>query len=113
MTTSQNLEKLKQLLAELFQLDQADLDFGIYRIMNAKRAEIMRFLENDPLSQVREALGAYQHESRSAILAELEQAKEQARMLGFADPIQAPKVKELLLRAVANEENGKLIIRCP
>jgi len=101
MTTSQNLEnlkKLKQLLAELFQLDQADLDFGIYRIMNAKRAEIMRFLENDLLPQVREALGAYQHESRSAILAELEQAKEQARMLGFADPIQAPKVKELQAR---------------
>ena len=34
---SAKLDKLRRLLAELFQLDQADLDFGIYRIMNAKR----------------------------------------------------------------------------
>ena len=33
-------EKLSALLKELFQLDQADLDFGIYRIMNQKRDEI-------------------------------------------------------------------------
>ena len=32
-----NLEKFRDLLKELFQLDQADLDFGIYRIMNARR----------------------------------------------------------------------------
>jgi adenine-specific DNA-methyltransferase len=32
-----NLEKLTKVLAEIFQLDQADLDFGIYRIMNQKR----------------------------------------------------------------------------
>jgi adenine-specific DNA-methyltransferase len=44
MTMSDNLERLKRLLAELFQLDQADLDFGIYRIMNTKREEIIRFL---------------------------------------------------------------------
>ena len=29
-----NLNKLKTILREMFQLDQADLDFGIYRIMN-------------------------------------------------------------------------------
>jgi adenine-specific DNA-methyltransferase len=47
--------KLKTKLAELFQLDQADLDFGIYRIMNARRDEINQFLESDLLPQVREA----------------------------------------------------------
>ena len=46
------VEKLKAKLAELFQLDQADLDFGIYRIMNAKRDEITRFLDRDLLPQV-------------------------------------------------------------
>ena len=50
---SANLDKLKRLLSELFQLDQADLDFGIYRIMNAKREEITRFLESELLPQVR------------------------------------------------------------
>ena len=39
--------------------DQADLDFGIYRIMNAQEAgdEITKFLDRDLLPQVREALG--------------------------------------------------------
>lgn len=33
-------KKLATLLKELFQLDQPDLDFGIYRIMHAKAGEI-------------------------------------------------------------------------
>lgn len=33
---SQKYEKLKTLLKELFQLDQPDLDFGLYRVMHAK-----------------------------------------------------------------------------
>lgn len=40
-------EKLKSILREMFQMDQADLDFGIYRIMNARRAEIERFLDHE------------------------------------------------------------------
>ena len=39
-----NLAKFKKLLSELFMLDRADLDFGIYRIMNSKREEITRSL---------------------------------------------------------------------
>ena len=50
-----SFDKLKLKLSELFQLDQADLDFGIYRIMNARRHEINRFLEKNLLPQVREA----------------------------------------------------------
>jgi adenine-specific DNA-methyltransferase len=95
---SQNLEKLRNLLAELFQFDQADLDFGIYRIMNAKRAEITRFLEKDLLPEVRNALSAYEEENRAVLQEELKKAEEQARALGFGDPTQAPKVKELQAR---------------
>jgi adenine-specific DNA-methyltransferase len=98
MPMSQNLERLKRLLAELCQLDQAELDFGLYRIMNTKREEIVRFLANDLLPQVREVLSAYERESRAALQAELEKAKEQAKSLGFEDPAQAPKVKELEAR---------------
>ncbi len=43
---SQKDEKLKTLLQELFQLDQPDLDFGLYRVMHAKSAEVSQFLEN-------------------------------------------------------------------
>ena len=92
---SQNLEKLKSLRDELFQFDHAELDFGIYRIMNARRKEIERFINDDLLPQVRAVLSAYECESRSVLQAELEKAKKQAKDLGFEDPSQAPKVKEL------------------
>jgi hypothetical protein len=55
--STQAYDKFKVLLAELFMFDQADLDFGIYRIMNAKRDEITRFLDNDLLPQINVALG--------------------------------------------------------
>ena len=56
---SQKYEKLKTLLKELFQLDQPDLDFGLYRIMHAKSAEVMQFLAKDLLPQVKEAFSLY------------------------------------------------------
>ncbi|MGC8669492.1 MAG: site-specific DNA-methyltransferase, partial [Chthonomonadales bacterium] len=93
-----NVKRLKSLLEEMFQLDQAELDFGIYRVMNTKREEIIRFLDEDLLPQVRQVLGDYEHESRSALEGELEKAREQAKALGFEDPAQTPKVKELQAR---------------
>jgi adenine-specific DNA-methyltransferase len=94
MTMSQNLERLKRLLAEVFQLDQAELDFGIYRIMNTKREEIVRFLDRDLLPQVRDTFQAYEAENRDAVEAELAEAIEKAKELG-ADPETLPRVKEI------------------
>jgi adenine-specific DNA-methyltransferase len=56
---SQKYEKLKTLLQELFQLDQPDLDFGLYRVMHAKSAEVSQFLDKDLLPQVQAAFGQY------------------------------------------------------
>ena len=44
---NENQIKFQSLLRELFQFDSADLDFGIYRIMNHKRAVIERFITTD------------------------------------------------------------------
>jgi hypothetical protein len=44
MSPQTNLEKLQRLLRDMFQFDCADLDFGIYRIMNYKRDVIERFI---------------------------------------------------------------------
>ena len=49
-------QQLKEKLQELFQMDHADLDFGIYRIMNTKREEITRYLDNDLLVQIENSL---------------------------------------------------------
>lgn len=43
--TSQTRARFQHLLTELFQFDSADLDFGIYRIMNHKRDAIQRFID--------------------------------------------------------------------
>jgi len=53
------LSKLLTLLKELFQLDQPDLDFGFYRVMHAKSAEVTQFLEKDLLPQVKAAFAQY------------------------------------------------------
>ena len=42
---SEQLQQLKAIFHEIFQLDQADLDFGIYRIMRQKRAEVDGYLD--------------------------------------------------------------------
>ncbi len=46
--------KLQDLLRELFQLDLADLDYGIYRIMKQRRAEIEAFIQKGLLDAVAE-----------------------------------------------------------
>ena len=46
----------QKLLRELFQFDCADLDFGIYRIVNRKREVIERFITNDLPKAVPEQL---------------------------------------------------------
>ncbi|OQB98190.1 MAG: putative methyltransferase [Spirochaetes bacterium ADurb.Bin110] len=92
---NQKYEKLKNLLQELFQLDQPDLDFGIYRIMHAKSAEVMKFLDEDLLPQVEAAFAQYKTADKSELEAQYRRAIEQAKELGFSNPEEAPKVKEL------------------
>ena len=91
---SQKFEKLRTLLKELFQLDQPDLDFGLYRIMHAKSAEVTQFLDKDLLPQVQQAFGLYKTSDKADLGKELAKAIEQALSLG-ADPETLPKVKEL------------------
>ena len=98
---SQRYEKLKALLKELFQLDQPDLDFGLYRIMHAKGAEVTQFLEVDLLPQVKQAFSLYKTADKSELGKELSKAIEQAEALG-ADPESLPKVKELRSK-IAND----------
>ena len=46
-TPKTHVEKFQHLLRELFQFDSADLDFGIYRIMNYKRDAVEKFIAED------------------------------------------------------------------
>jgi adenine-specific DNA-methyltransferase len=101
--TDRNFDRFRALLRELFMFDQADLDFGIYRIMNAKRDEITRFLDRDLLPQVREALGELEQANRFALEADLARAIEQAKALG-AEPESLPRVRELRQQIAAKAD---------
>ena len=94
---SQRYEKLKTLLKELFQLDQPDLDFGLYRVIHAKSAEISQFLDQDLLPQVKDAFALYRSADKEEIEKDLGKAIAQAHELG-TDPETTQKVKGLRAR---------------
>lgn len=98
---SNKYEKLKSLLMELFQLNQPDLDFGIYRIMHARSKEIAQFLDTDLLPQVKASFAAYQPADKVAIQKELDKVINAVKEADM-DPEQSPKVKELRAK-LANE----------
>lgn len=89
---STHYNSLVKKLKELFQMDQADLDFGIYRVMNAKRDEIDKFLNEDLLPTVRSTLTAAGKSQE--LVKELDAAIKNAQELGV-DPDLVPKVKKL------------------
>lgn len=61
-------------LKEIFMMDHAELDFGIYRIMNQKHKDIERFLDAQLLPQVNEVLqeGAADAQNIKKRMAEIE-----------------------------------------
>ena len=65
-------EKVKRLLKELFQFDTQDLDFGIYRIMNFKRKEIEKFIEEDIMKAAEEEFKEYARVGMADLQKEIE-----------------------------------------
>ena len=106
-TNPAKFTKLVTLLKELFQLDQPDLDFGIYRIMHAKAGEVTQFLERDLLPQVKEAFAQYQSADGAELKKKLEQMVAQLAEAGV-DPEAAPKVKELREQLKGSVDIGAL-----
>ncbi|WP_240125329.1 hypothetical protein [Thermomonas alba] len=98
---SQKYEKLKTLLKELFQLDQPELDFGIYRILHARSAEVTQFLDKDLLPQVKQAFAQYRTADKAELEKELAKAIEAAQALGV-DPESTQKVKDLRARLASD-----------
>ena len=82
MAQTENQKKLLKILNEIFQLDQSDLDFGIYRIMNTKSKEINEFLDKDLISSVSKAFSS---NDNSSIQKELDDKVKSFREDGFTE----------------------------
>ena len=107
LSPSPRFKKLRDVLSELFQFDQADLDFGIYRIMNAKRDEITSFLDDDLLPQVQTELGKLAGGNRAELEAKLKQETENTLRYG-GDPDKSQPVQELRRQLAAAADLGAL-----
>ncbi len=87
-------QELVAKLREIFQIDRPELDFGIYRILNARAGEINDYLQNRLAEKVQTALhqgGAAQQEQ---VAHELKEKEAQYQADGI-DPATVPKVQEL------------------
>ena len=78
---NESTQKLKQLLRTLFQFDVAELDFGIYRIMNYKRREIESFIENDLIRAIEREFEKYKALNQQELLKKIERSREEIRKL--------------------------------
>lgn len=89
-----NYDQFRDKLREIFMMDHAELDFGIYRIMNQKRDEINTFLDKTLLPQVKKILGGSNTDAAKALQQELDKAVKQCGDLEI-DPNTNKKVIEL------------------
>jgi len=102
---SQKQQKLLSLLRELFQLNQPDLDFGLYRIMHAKAREIEHFLEHDLLQVIQQRLGGSKAEKVAQAKANYERERQNAVDYG-GNPDTAPKAMQALAEYQAVQQQS-------
>lgn len=90
-----NQKKLMSILREMFQFDQSDLDFGIYRIMRMKRDEVNRFIEEDLPTQITDGLKELAGLDSAADIAAIDKQIADTKAAHLSDAIKAAAVAEL------------------
>lgn len=94
-------------LKEIFMMDHAELDFGIYRIMNQKRQDIMHFLEHELLPQVKEVLNGAGAGDTASIKAQMKEIEQQAASFG-ASADNNPVYQQLKAKLEASGDTAAL-----
>ena len=77
-----NFDTLVAKLREIFQIDRPDLDFGVYRILNARAGEIEDYLSNRLKARVAEALAVGAAANIETLKSELAKSIKQFEDLG-------------------------------
>lgn len=73
-----NYNQLKEVLNDIFELNKADLDFGIYRIMNQKRKQVNEFIDKQLPDDIKKVLSETQSTDKAEIENELKEIEKQA-----------------------------------
>lgn len=108
------LEELIAKLSELFELDKADLDFGIHRIIKSKHKQIREYLETRLPARVQEELGKLAVEEAAQQLESLrDKVKDQYGKAAFTEAgeireeyTDKPECKDYLLAKDEAESYG-------
>ena len=95
-----NFDALVAKLREIFQIDRPDLDFGVYRILNARAGEIEDYLSKRLKARVAEALAAGAAANTETLKEEIAKAEKSAQDLGISAD-QLPKVQQLRAQLAA------------
>ena len=74
-----NLEKFQEILRKIFQFESSDLDFGIYRILNFKRKQIEKFINEDLKEKIETAFAKNQAERLENIKQKFEEIKKELK----------------------------------
>lgn len=89
-----NYAQLKDVLNDLFELNKADLDFGIYRIINQKRKQVNDFIEKQLPEDIKTALSNTQSVDKAELEKELKTLKKNLEDAGVVAE-DSPKYKTL------------------
>ena len=95
-----NYDALVAKLREIFQIDRPDLDFGVYRILNARAGEIEDYLSKRLKARVAEALAAGAAANTDTLKAEIAKAEKAAEDAGISAD-ESPKVQQLRAQLAA------------
>jgi adenine-specific DNA-methyltransferase len=87
-------DDLVKKLKEIFQIDKPELDFGIYRILNARVGEINDYLDNRLKAKVGASLAASGAANVESLQKDLKEKEAQYRSDGI-DPDTVPKIIDL------------------
>lgn len=80
---NERLNRFISLLKQIFELDKSDLDFGIYRVMNLRKAQIEEFLTERLPQMVQETLAPFAQGSKEEIRAKMKQIEDSVSEMGM------------------------------
>lgn len=92
---NERLERFVALMRSIFELDKSDLDFGIYRIMNLRKAKIEEFLTLGLPKKVQETLAPFASNDAQEVKAQLAEIEASARQFGVADIATLPEANPM------------------
>lgn len=91
---NERMERFIALLNQMFEMDKSDLDFGIYRILNIRRAEIQKFFNEGLPKQIKETLAPFTQGNKDELRQKIAEIEKQAAEFGTS-PENNPKYNAL------------------